>query len=173
MLKDKPPSPPDDHYLWDAYKEKVKPLGSEKESPETTDRIPPTVHHQQSVSAKKLKPSRPSLSDLSASPRSRRLKNITIQAEIDLHGMTQKQAYEALLNFISRCYHQEKRVLLVITGKGKFRSSENESVGILRQEVPRWLNQPPLRPMIIEYAEATQKHGGAGALYVFLRKQRV
>jgi DNA-nicking Smr family endonuclease len=38
--------------------------------------------------------------------------------------------------------------------------------------VPHWLSLPPLRPCILQLAEAHLSHGGAGALYVYLRRSR-
>jgi DNA-nicking Smr family endonuclease len=44
--------------------------------------------------------------------------------------------------------------------------------GILRRAVPRWLNEPDLRPLILGFAQAQPAHGGAGAFYVLLRRKR-
>jgi DNA-nicking Smr family endonuclease len=60
------------------------------------------------------------------------------------------------------------RTVLVITGKGGF----GDARGVLREAVPRWLNEGDLRPRVLSCAWAQPKHGGAGALYVLLRRQR-
>ena len=57
---------------------------------------------------------------------------------------------------------------MVITGKGGF----GDARGVLREAVPRWLNESDLRPRVLSCAWAQPKHGGAGALYVLLRRQR-
>jgi DNA-nicking Smr family endonuclease len=44
--------------------------------------------------------------------------------------------------------------------------------GVLRREVPQWLNQRELRGRIVSFVEAQPRHGGAGALYVLLRRRR-
>ena len=44
--------------------------------------------------------------------------------------------------------------------------------GVLREAVPRWLNEPPLRPRIIAFTQAQPKDGGHGALYVLLKRPR-
>jgi DNA-nicking Smr family endonuclease len=91
-----------------------------------------------------------------------------IQARIDLHGMTQAEAHGALAGFVLRCWNDGRRSVLVITGKG----STGQGGGVLRRAVPMWLNQPPLRERIIGIEEAGHRDGGAGALYVLLRRRR-
>ncbi len=95
------------------------------------------------------------------------------EARIDLHGMTVAEAHSALIGFIMRAHGSGLRLVLVITGKGK---SGAESVGIpsrggvLRHQVPHWLQLAPLGPRVLQVAEAHISHGGAGALYVYLRR---
>ncbi|MGQ9364862.1 Smr/MutS family protein [Azospirillum sp. ST 5-10] len=91
-----------------------------------------------------------------------------IDGRIDLHGMTQAQAHGALAAFVHRCWHEGRRCVLVITGKGSF-SPEG---GVLRRAVPRWLADPPLRPMILAVQPAQPMHGGEGALYVLIKRRR-
>lgn len=83
------------------------------------------------------------------------------QARIDLHGMTQDNAYRALVRFFARAHSLDQRLVLVITGKG----------GVLRQIVPRWLGEYELRPFITGVSPAHIRHGGDGALYVALRRR--
>ena len=59
-----------------------------------------------------------------------------------------------------------KRCVLVITGKGL------SSGGVLRDQVPRWLNLAPNRARVLAFDYARQHHGGAGALYVLLKRRR-
>lgn len=91
-----------------------------------------------------------------------------IEGRLDLHGMRRDEAHDALIGFLSSAYRSGRRNLLVITGKGTF----GNGVGVLRGEVPRWLNEAPLRPIVLAYAEAHPREGGAGALYVALRRRR-
>jgi DNA-nicking Smr family endonuclease len=88
-------------------------------------------------------------------------------ARIDLHGMTQAEAHRALDDAVHRCRAQGRRCLLVITGKGSVTQG-----GVLRQMVPRWLNQQPLRAAILAIETAQPRDGGGGALYVLLKRQR-
>jgi DNA-nicking Smr family endonuclease len=41
---------------------------------------------------------------------------------------------------------------------------------VLKQMVPRWLNEPELSALIASVRPAHVRHGGDGALYVYLRK---
>ena len=91
---------------------------------------------------------------------------VAIEARLDLHGLTQDQAHLALSGFIRRCQADRKRVVLVITGTGIRR----DGAGVLRTQVPRWLNEPDLRHRVIHLQTADRGHGGSGAFYVFLRR---
>ncbi|MDA0229449.1 MAG: Smr/MutS family protein [Proteobacteria bacterium] len=89
------------------------------------------------------------------------------EARVDLHGMTQSEAHAELNSFLAECWMADRRSVLVITGKGSVREG-----GVLRRMVPLWLNQPPLREMVIAIEQATPRDGGAGALYLLLRRRR-
>lgn len=90
-----------------------------------------------------------------------------IDGRLDLHGMTQDMAHGALTAFVTRAYDAGRRCLLVITGKGY-----REGTGVLRANVPRWLNQSPLRECILGFSAARPQHGGEGALYVLVKRRR-
>jgi DNA-nicking Smr family endonuclease len=93
-----------------------------------------------------------------------------IDARIDLHGMTQGEAHAALLRFVRRAQANGAKFVLVITGKGA-RSGDAER-GVLRRQVPFWLQLPDLRDAVIGFEEAHVAHGGEGALYVRLRRAK-
>jgi DNA-nicking Smr family endonuclease len=97
------------------------------------------------------------------------------QARLDLHGMTRERAHPALTGFILRAQAEGKRLVLVITGKGKDRDDGGpipERAGILRHSVPQWLAQPPLAQAVLQVSPAHARHGGGGAYYVYLRRRR-
>ncbi|SFR35381.1 Smr/MutS family protein [Litoreibacter janthinus] len=97
------------------------------------------------------------------------------EARIDLHGMTLEQAHPRLNRFILDAHAQGKRLVLVITGKGKSRDDGGPiptRLGVLRHQVPQWFQQQPLKPHILQVTQASQKHGGSGAYYVYLRRTR-
>ena len=93
---------------------------------------------------------------------------MTIEATLDLHGLTQETAHLALIRFLRNAAEAERRCLLVVTGKG----TGHESGGVLRTQVPRWLNEPEIRQGVLGFCHAQPKDGGDGALYVLLRRRR-
>jgi DNA-nicking Smr family endonuclease len=93
---------------------------------------------------------------------------LEIEGRIDLHGMTRAAAQDALTSFVVAAADRGQRCVLVITGKGTFSGGP----GVLKQEVPKWLNMSPLRERIVAVNEAQPKHGGGGALYVLLKRKR-
>jgi DNA-nicking Smr family endonuclease len=93
----------------------------------------------------------------------------TIDARFDLHGLTQAEAHAALTRFLRSASDRGARLVLIITGKGRAGDSER---GVLRRQVPHWLALPELRELVIGFEEAHGTHGGEGALYVRLRRQR-
>ena len=99
---------------------------------------------------------------------------LPIEGRLDLHGMTQKQAYAALLRFISASRSYDRRLVLVVTGKGWNPEADRpeEAVGVLRRSVPRWLASPPFTEHVAAVRDAHLRHGGSGALYVMLRRSR-
>ena len=98
-------------------------------------------------------------------------------AKLDLHGMTEAAAYRALSRFLNGARQRGNRLILVVTGKGNPRKDEGASWmqsphGVLKQMVPRWLKEPELAAMIASTKTAHVRHGGGGALYVYLRKAK-
>ena len=87
----------------------------------------------------------------------------------DLHGYTQFRAHNYLNDEIIKCYKTNIRSLLIITGK-KLGASGAE--GVLKREVPKWLNLSPLREIILMTSWATPRDGGEGALYVLLKRYK-
>lgn len=96
-------------------------------------------------------------------------------ARIDLHGMTATRAHAALTRFIADSRTAGRRCVLVITGKGAAgpsRAFGDPAPGVIRREAPHWLSTSPLSQMVVNVTQAHPKHGGAGALYVYLKKIR-
>jgi DNA-nicking Smr family endonuclease len=97
-------------------------------------------------------------------------------ARIDLHGMTQAAAHRTLVTWLGNAHRSGSRLVLVVTGKGNPKKGEEASWmsaprGVLKQMVPRWLNEAELAALIAYVMPAHVKHGGGGALYVYLRKR--
>lgn len=94
---------------------------------------------------------------------------LDIDARLDLHGLTQDEAHRALRAFLGACRSRGDRFTLIITGKGGSASVDHGERGILRRNVPRWLAEPDLAPLVVGTAQAAIRHGGSGALYVRVR----
>ncbi len=93
--------------------------------------------------------------------------NLPVEAILDLHGHNAQQAEIRLCAFIQRSANFGHRCVLVITGKGV------RGEGVLRRYVPYWLKQPPLGDNVLAICNAKPKDGGAGAIYVLLRRTRL
>ena len=92
--------------------------------------------------------------------------NLPVEARLDLHGYNTAQAEIRLRAFIQSSASFGHRCVLVITGKGV------NGEGVLRRHVPVWLKQPPLGDVVLAISDATPRDGGAGAIYVLLRRSR-
>ncbi len=94
------------------------------------------------------------------------------EARLDLHGMSLAEAHPALASFLLDARARGRRLVLVITGKGRVSDDlapMPARAGRLRHDVPRWLSLPPLAEHVLQVAPAHRRHGGEGALYVYLR----
>jgi len=98
---------------------------------------------------------------------------LAVEGRIDLHGMTRDQAADTLGRFLRSAQARGKRCVLVITGKGlRGEKGGGETGGVIRAELPRWLNGAGLRPIVVAFAQAQPGDGGAGAFYVYLKRER-
>jgi len=109
---------------------------------------------------------------------------MTVEAKLDLHGMTQDAAHAAVARFVEAQHAAGARCVLIVTGKGgksadpfqpkamPGRFTFSAGRGILKEALPRWLNEPRLRAHIIAAQPASRAHGGEGAMYVLLKRKR-
>lgn len=103
---------------------------------------------------------------------------VSIDARVDLHGLRQRDARTELHAFLRAAQARDCKMVLIITGKGDAaddrdhlsRAFGKAQRGILRRNVPQWLEEPDLRTIVLSYTSASVRHGGDGALYVQLRK---
>jgi DNA-nicking Smr family endonuclease len=96
-----------------------------------------------------------------------------IGGALDLHGLNQAEAHHALRHFLSAAHARGEKLVIVVTGKGKAgASSWIDEPGVLKRLAPHWLRAPDLRSIVLGFEEAQRQHGGAGALYVRLRRAR-
>ncbi len=103
---------------------------------------------------------------------------VEIDARLDLHGMRQSEARQALRRFLFRAMAKGHRTVLVITGKGEqslanrpWEGGVDEPRGVLKRMVPLWLKEPELAVAVVSFRTAHPRHGGEGALYVHVRRQ--
>jgi DNA-nicking Smr family endonuclease len=91
------------------------------------------------------------------------------ESHIDLHGQNAEQARESLTTFIRHAYNKGQRSLVVVTGRGK---NSPGGLGVLRRNMQDWLTRDPLKRAVLAFCTAQPKDGGAGAIYVLLRKYK-
>jgi len=139
---------------------------------EPTPSPPPTA--AEAPASRPAKPPAPPLA-----PIERRLKRKLargrgeIDDAIDLHGMNQAEAHQALRGFLRHSQARGAKLVIVVTGKGgplDERGSWPPERGVLRRLTPHWLRDPDLRSIVLGFEEAGRAHGGSGALYVRLRR---
>jgi DNA-nicking Smr family endonuclease len=166
---------PSDARLWALVTATVRPLPgrSPPRAPETTAPAVPSGASAAAVPRRQApeRVSRPAARALGPPQpiEPNRLRRIDKAREaaptIDLHGLDQDRAREVLTRFLLAAAAGGERTVLVITGKGALGD------GVLRRRTPEWLALPPLRPLVAGVSEAHRSRGGAGALYVALKRQ--
>jgi DNA-nicking Smr family endonuclease len=179
----------EEHALWAGFARSIKPLRSTKavaktiaESGQEANQDTHQDTHQKARTSPQttVRPkSPPAVKSPPLVPLDRRLKQRVargrdaIDAHIDLHGMTQRQAHASLLRFLRRAQAEDAKVVLVVTGKGGGKPEPDRGErGVLRRQVPLWLELPEFRHFIVGFGEAHVSHGGQGALYVRVRRAR-
>lgn len=98
-----------------------------------------------------------------------------VDSALDLHGLNQAEAHQALRGFLAHAQARGARLVIVVTGKGRpsdlVGSTRLEEPGVLRRLAPHWLRAADLRGIVLGFEEAGRAHGGSGALYVRLRRR--
>lgn len=91
---------------------------------------------------------------------------VPFEAKIDLHGATVNQAGKELQSAIDQSYQQGLRCILVVHGRGKG-SFDNKPA--LKTHVNQWLRDSK---KVLAFHSTQPRHGGTGAVYVLLKRQR-
>ncbi len=169
----------DDGRLWAIVAATVRPLPGRK-APEIPQRAPAPTAKSDVTNPRVRQPAPSPPKGLGRAPpsvpgppepiepnRRRRLDlgRETLAASLDLHGLSREAARDRLIAFVRRRWEENARAVLVITGKGL------RGDGVLRRRVPEWFAEAPLRDLVAGISEAHPKKGGAGALYVVLRRK--
>jgi DNA-nicking Smr family endonuclease len=162
--------------LWGHITRSVAPLGREPLSADATQPTAPGKTKPLGASAgsapRVTRPA-PPLESFDRRLKQRLARGIEpIDARIDLHGKTQSEAYVALLSFLRRAQRDGAKFALVITGKGRAARDDESERGVLKRQVPQWLRLPEFRSYVVGFEDAHIGHGGAGALYMRIRRQR-
>ena len=98
--------------------------------------------------------------------------------KLDLHGFSLKEANNEVKKFINKSFKDSCKKIIIITGKGLRSKSYNnpyisEKLNMLKYAVPEYLtNNNDLNKKINKISEATQKDGGEGALYIYLKNNK-
>jgi DNA-nicking Smr family endonuclease len=161
---------------WDKETQTIRPLGAKTKQPSNNARKAIIVDRPlpQFLTSSEIKPvARASFAVLKkgalanvnrATAEKFKKGEIIIEARLDLHGVRTHDAKQLVEQFIERCFNEQKRYLLLITGKGF------HGEGTIYQEMPHWLNGSSIRSKIVAFTSAHPKDGGDGALYVLLKK---
>lgn len=176
-MSKKPPLSPDDLRLWQSFTKDIDRLDGGDAEPPSLWLSPPikVMQKPSSLSSQSLAlPVVPSSGrrkgqELDGRNQMRLRKGqLQIEATLDLHGLSQHQAHDAVKRFITNAYDRGQRCVLIITGKGRLNKP-----AILKKRVPEWLSEPPLAHIVLQTHISRPKHGGAGALYVYVRRKRL
>ena len=93
----------------------------------------------------------------------------TVQADLDLHGSDSESARRLVEQFLMGAHARGLRCVRIVHGRGR---NSPGRVPVLKQNLPRWLARGPAARIVLAYASAAPRDGGAGASYVLLRRQR-
>jgi DNA-nicking Smr family endonuclease len=166
---------PNDRALWNEITKSIKPLRERRAEIQVVGELSDRPERKPAPKPELARPERqsktpPPLTKLDRRARSRVARGrVEIESRLDLHGMTLERARNRLSAFLSSAQSGGASLVLVITGKGRTGDQER---GVLRREVPHWLSLPEFRALVIGFEEAAPSHGGAGALYVRIRRAR-
>ncbi|SDY39538.1 DNA-nicking endonuclease, Smr domain [Jannaschia faecimaris] len=182
----------EDREIWSRYKQSADPLHPDQPEPEPDSNPMPTPKRPRYVApfemGSRARPRTsghallPSISDQvnkaplrmdSKTHQRMRAGKLRPEAKLDLHGMTLDVAHPALTRFILSAQAEGKRLVIVVTGKGKAKPDHGPiptRLGVLKHQVPQWLRLAPLSGVVLQVTEAHRSHGGSGAYYVYLRR---
>jgi len=93
---------------------------------------------------------------------------IPVDRELDLHGLSRSEAREDLGYELRDAWESGERCVRIVHGRG----AHSELGPVLKEAVLEWLQQPPLAERVMAFCSALPRDGGAGALYVLLRRRR-
>jgi DNA-nicking Smr family endonuclease len=166
-----------DEAVWAEFARSIAPLPGRHVAPlPTTPRDDQTPVRLSSPSPAKAARSSPSPSPLNvgeapsgvdkATWQRFRSGKLAVARTLDLHGRTAQHAFHALDIFLHAAQADGLRCVEIITGRG----GRNGGTGVIRRELPHWLNQPALRALVL--AAAHPHAANPGAVRLLLRRKR-
>lgn len=180
----------DERALWQRMVKDVRPLAHRPPPPDPPATRPRSFVPRDMPIATPSLPGLPARTGPPAAIDARRLRRLgrgheTVQSILDLHGCSAPEAHLRLARHMAAAAARGERVVLVITGKGGARHSQTGALpaalrrradfgeeGVLKRMLPLWLEGPDLAPLVAGHARAHRRHGGEGAFYILLRRQR-
>jgi len=93
--------------------------------------------------------------------------DFSVQAQLDLHGLGQSEARDAVERFLTESRRLKRRCVLIVHGRGLH---SKDQIPVLKQQLQGWLSQKRIGKLVLAFATARPQDGGAGALYVLLRR---
>lgn len=90
-----------------------------------------------------------------------------VQGHVDLHGLTKAEAKEEVDKFLSASRRAGKRCVLVVHGRGL---NSKDHIPVLKEQLKVWLQRGHIGKAVLAFATARPHDGGAGAVYVLLRR---
>ncbi len=91
----------------------------------------------------------------------------SVQAHIDLHGLTSDEAHGEVQTFVAAAQRDSKRCVLIVHGRGMH---SKEGIPVLKERLKIWLTRGRVGRSVLAFATARPTDGGAGAVYVLLRR---
>lgn len=171
--------PPEQDEAWQSIIKDVIRLPQPEETPQAPliiDEIIPSVDYKNAYGGNKLDNISVGSTDNIDRSTAEKFKRglFKIEKRLDLHGLTENDAYNNVIEFIKSSYIKNLRCILIVTGKGSLHEDDDifSPRGVLKDRVPVWLNSDELRPLILSFSYSLPKDGGEGALYILLRRKR-
>ena len=93
--------------------------------------------------------------------------DFSVQGHLDLHGMSRAEAKEAVERFVQDARRAHKRCVLLVHGRGL---NSKDQIPVLKEALKTWLQRGRIAHSVLAFATARPHDGGAGAVYVVLRK---
>jgi DNA-nicking Smr family endonuclease len=171
----------DERVLWRTVTRSIAPLKgrkaiAEEQAEAAVEKAGKPAKHPPAVSMQPPPRSSapPPLAPLDRRMRQRLARGVTeVDGRIDLHGLTQAEAHAVLWRFLHQAQARDAKLVLVITGKGVRPGSDPHGErGVLKRQVPLWLESVEFRALVVGFESAAIGHGGQGALYVRVRRGR-